>query len=146
MNAMPRTDKERAQIAEARVAELEDELAAWRAYQPQLSSIEVPRSTHFASLVKTVIGSQHANGTARFLSIMAAHGGRICRHEMLVEHLGCGPETGLHVTKVYAHKARRVLRGLGLGNLIQTIWGEGYLVGVPEAAVLRSVIERARAA
>lgn len=142
----PMTDRERCLGLEARVAELEEELGAYRANEraaafDYTAGAELWRLTElFRPLVPT-----HAALGARCLLYLAQRPGRLCPNWELGEAIAKARTSDPdRLAKIGVSKARLGLKRLAVPHDIKLVWGRGYLLErAGAAAVARLVAEPA---
>jgi Transcriptional regulatory protein, C terminal len=141
----PMTDRERALRAEARVAELEEELAAYKANERALAS-EIEEGQEYLiclDIIKTLPIDQRCKmpGVIKLLIYISQHPGRVCSKLELLELISSDKyEVQLTVVDVYISFVRKVARALGLPDAIETIWGRGWLIREDQAVCLRMAL------
>lgn len=145
------TYRDRALKAEARVAELEAELAEYQAAERGGASDDeaLQRQHRLIERLRPIARRRGAGGSAairvaKLLDYLLQHPGRLRRCEQIlaaiaVRHVDAY-ET-LDLVKVYVCDARHVLRAIGLGDAIETAWGRGYLLRADRAEALKAWCE-----
>jgi hypothetical protein len=136
---LPLTDRDRLLKAEARVAELEEELAAWQAgdarSEPRPAAERVYR---LGEVLRPQLGG-HAKTAARVLIDLLDHAGQVrpgwrIGETMAVRHC----EQPEDLAKAGVCYARRALRGMGFGEVLKTAWGVGYVIHAADAPAVRT--------
>jgi len=136
-------DRERAQRAEARVMELEAELAEYRAAERRAKAGPDWEVTYHALLR---VKAQYARnwrpgitGPARLLTLMLDHPGqRFTRGEL--HDLISNDETWLKVVDVVLSQTRRLLALIGIEDPFDTLWGQGWTIFPDKAAEIRAAL------
>jgi hypothetical protein len=136
----PLTDREQVQVLSARVAELEEELAAYRANEDQEArwARQAGRLHRVGRRLRSLAGGrlENAMGLARILLDMLDHPGMCRTKAQLV--LAWRPADAelpdsLKVADVLICRLRKVV---GFAA-IDTVWGHGWLVPFEQVAGLR---------
>lgn len=143
-----RTDRERVLQLEARVAELEDELAAWRANDADEGDDEAAalRLNAVTGVLRAVIANARGvrngvRGSARLLIHLLDRPGRLCRHAELLAAVSTKEDalpTGVNVRMC---SLRHALRRMGFPSAITTVWGEGYVLDAAAAPAIARWVE-----
>lgn len=137
---------DRALRAEARVAELEDELAAWRdrELRTERAEAETTAEAVIANTLRRLYPRvQHAPQIARLLQLLIARPGHVFGQEHIVRAISRrgGLDLGsLKVVDVTVCHARKALRVVGLDHAIVTVWGKGYLLRADEAEAVAATL------
>lgn len=141
----PLTDRERALKAEARVAELEDELAAWKAYGGAAAP-DADDATRRFGASRWLRARDRRAGTPACVSILLAllaRPGQVVSREALMRatrapdaDVDDTPET--KVVDVQIVGVRRALASVGVE--IQTVWGVGFRIPEADAETAEGLI------
>lgn len=143
----PLTDRERCLQLEARVAELEEELSAYKALEDQEArwAREAGRLHRVSKELRRLAGPKNhlarsrGHGMARVLLDLLAHVG-MCRSPVQIYNAynpaAADVPDSLKVVGVMIHYTRQVVGHAA----IETVWGQGYLVPFEQAAALRARI------
>lgn len=143
----PLTDRERVLALEARVAELEAELAAWRGNAAEDADDEaaVLRLEVVTGVLRAVIGPRGvrngARGSARLLIHMLERPGRLCRHAELLAAVSRKEDALSTGVNVRMCTLRFALRRMGFPEAIKTVWGEGYALDAAQAPAIARLVE-----
>jgi DNA-binding winged helix-turn-helix (wHTH) protein len=146
----PLTDRERCQALEARVAELEEELAAWRA--EGLDAARDDALMHRAVSLRDQLqrGDRRCAMVACGMLIrLIDHAGNVASKQQLVDASrsvgSCWDrEPALKIADVQVNFLRRGLSALGFPGMIETVWGYGYRISGANAMVLKAALEPER--
>lgn len=129
----PMTDRERVAVLEARLAELEEQLRAWEAWEREGKGAAVSDVRFNAALLKIrgrYGGGQSCHGAVRLLLALLDAKGRTLSVERLLQAAKRpgqdDPEYGL--VKVVMCRLRKRLKTRGFADVIQTIHGRGYFI------------------
>jgi len=137
----PVTDRERATMLEARVAELEEELAAWRGSATADSNLEAEAvRLETATAAMRALGCYDARGVARLMLFMVGRPGRLCPHGLLFDALATSSEASMDIVKVRVSRARKALTRFGSPDALQTIWGQGYILRAEAAKSVAALL------
>lgn len=121
---------ERALKAEARVAELEDELKAWRSYTADAPLALDPDAVFNATeTLRPYLAraGRGAPGIARLALVLIAAGGRVCSHNDLLAGLGADHDVGPSLVRVQICYLRGALDKMAPGKFeIRSVIGRGY--------------------
>jgi DNA-binding response OmpR family regulator len=141
----PLTDRERANILEVRVAELQEELAAYR--KDEAGDDLMMRLVEAMQCIRGITSpaQAHPRGTARLLLYMLERPGRLCLMDDLFRVLECGRDTMPASIKTTVSRARSYLRARGIDGAIRNIWGQGYVLEPTTAAAIRRALSCAHA-
>lgn len=145
MNTPALTYRDRALMAEARIAELEAEVAAWREYghtDPK-SSREEADTLLVAKLqrrLRALTGMNDTRGVAKTLLVLLAHPGRLCRRSTIFDAVTTDDTTDPKVIDVRVSRTRLLLRAIGYPEAITTVWGEGYVLAAESAGDIRRTL------
>lgn len=144
--------RERVYQLEARVAELEEELAAWR----ERDDFDRRWQRREAELLRLrealAIGTQDRHGYSptgvRLLLDLLEHAGRIRSKLDLLE--ACAPgaldrDLQLKNVDVYVCGLRHALARHGLREAVQTVWGKGHMISEADALQIRAALGMAAA-
>lgn len=139
----PLTDRERVLQLEARVAELEEELAAWRV-QGRVADAKgdaLARLYRLGEAMRPHV-PHHGAMAARLVAYLLARPGRVCAGGEIGEAIALGETIDPdRLAKVGVAQARRGLSSLGLSDVIRTVWGQGYLIERANVARVMALTE-----
>lgn len=128
----PLTDRERCQVLEARVAELEAELASWRANEcdERSADADVLRQEGMKTLLRSAIGKAGPPGLqARLALLLMDRPGRLLTYAWLGANIATTREACPHnAAKVALSYLRKALRVWRLADGVQTVRGRGVLM------------------
>jgi DNA-binding response OmpR family regulator len=142
----PLTDRQRCMVLEGRIAELEQELAAWRG-----NSRNADRD--FDEMQRLVRLRDRLQRGERRAALVAAgmfvrlidHPGVVVTKGQLIDasrHPGVRDhEPELRMADVQVNFLRSALRRLGLPVIIETVWGYGYRVSAECAQLAKASLE-----
>lgn len=145
MNAPALTYRDRALAAEARVAELEAEVAAWRDYRavgPRATAdeAEILMLGKLQRRLRALTGMHDSRGAARTLLVLLAHAGKLCRKQTIFDAIAVDADTQIKVVDVRVSRVRTALRIIGYPEAITTVWGEGYVLAAEAAEPIRRTL------
>jgi DNA-binding response OmpR family regulator len=132
-----------------RLADLETELRAWRAWDTGLDE-GVTRKLDLRAATRNETWRAALSAPpslACLLGVLLDAGGEILTHELIFERMRASQpiirtvEWPRGLVTVQACKLRKVLREAGLGEPIETIRGVGYRLAADEAARLATWLE-----
>lgn len=140
----PLTDRERCLHLEARVAELEEELAAWRgnARDAGRDQQSLEREARLQQLLRGT-GCHSTGCSSRLLLGLMARPGRPISYGVLSGLVAKDEDVTPHIVNVAVCHARKALRSWGLPGRIENIWGKGYAMTPDLAAALAAKLEAA---
>jgi hypothetical protein len=135
------TDRERAQIAEARVAELQDEVAAWRDYfKDDRATL---RRDRLVDALRKAYPKFSGRDSVSMLLHMAGRPGRVLSKNLLLDAIcdDLNETPDIKIVDVYVCKLRPALNALlNQEPCIVTHWGHGYSVPEDVAAALLAIV------
>lgn len=147
MTARPPTDRERALQAEARVAELEDEVREWRAQAEQQAreEYEFDQLNAVADRLRPLVAGGKAMGAARLLLSLLRRPGRVCLSASLVMAISTKARTGEYVDRstlgAAAFWLREALSRLGVPpEALRYVRPLGYQISVADAQRIRKIL------
>lgn len=125
------------------VRELQEELAEWRLRDHvAASATDVQIATLVRQAVKVLKVDLKYFGPAEFRVLLALleASPNICRHMQLftVAIRGVESDTNMEIVKVRISRLRRLLRGAGFVDVIETYWGQGYRIAPARASAIRA--------
>lgn len=137
------TDRDRCLQLEARVAELEEEVEAWRA-QARGEAREAAYATRIQALKhefrRVGVGGQLGMGAKVLLDLMA-HAGTVRTYRQLAATFATDPEDpcdkGAMVALIPVRKAMRAWR---LDHHLSNVWGVGYLLSRAGAVAVEQMM------
>jgi DNA-binding response OmpR family regulator len=137
------TDRERALSAEARISEMEEELATWRRLDQGAANREqdVMRVARVSARIRALTGTTHARGAAILLLHLLGRTERLCTHHELFNVLEPGRDTMPDVVKVRICSLRKALRAADMPDAILTVWGQGYVLSAVSAPRIRQIFD-----
>lgn len=148
----PRTDKERVLVLEAKVAELQAELSAWRANDRE-EMAEADRAQRVAAVVlrlKERFGRNrgYGAGPVRVLLELLDNPGRLRTRRQLI--IASRPQRDVDevepaMADVYVVALRRLLRGYGFPDAIATVRAVGWRLDRAQAPAICAALEPADA-
>jgi DNA-binding response OmpR family regulator len=119
-----------------RVADLEEEIAAWREYER--SETGVSEDWAFIDAIRRRLGVQKRH--ARLLIGMARSPGRIISKYNLTRMQGSYEDASIQSANVSVVFCRRAFAQAGLPNAIETVWGHGYRLSQDGADLINAII------
>lgn len=135
----PLTDRERCLQLEARVAQLEEELAAWRGHdadddrdEADALRLDAVKRALVRSVPAKALNGQQALA-ARTLLLLLDRRGRLTTQAALAARISPTGDGELKVAQVAICRLRKALRHWKLADAVRTVWGQGYVLE-PEAA------------
>lgn len=140
--------RERALRAEARVAELEEELAAWRAMKRDEArdADAVQRETRIREALRSATPEAGGPAKARVLLALIERPGEVVSLDRLLDALRGLPGTQPDVepmpkiVAVHVCKVRKALKALGRPGAIETVWGRGFRISADDVRWVRAYL------
>lgn len=145
--AVRHTDRERVLLLEARVAELEEELACWRGNQADDADerVRMERAIAIKARLQRYDRRCAFCATNILIRLMDEPGVTFTKQQLLdaSRHPGAPSdhEPDLKIVDVQVNFLRRALDGVGLRPAIETVWGIGYRTSPANAERLKAVLE-----
>lgn len=139
----PLTDRERAQVAESKVAELEEELRCWRERGggdgDDADPLRISRVRDILRKFNPAVGGL---APARLLVDLLDNAGKPRSTSQLLDAIS-DPDTfdntpSPEIIRVYLCRIRAAMKPAGLVGVIDTIWGHGASVSVENAREIRT--------
>lgn len=147
MTGVPQTDRDRMLAAEARVAELEEELEAWRANDRRIihDGDKAMRAFRLAERVRPFLKSPylgHAPQVARTLIFLLDHAGTIQPVDRLGDAVSTREIDGPNrLGAIAVTWTRAVLSQLGFEGALRNSYGQGYMIEAEVAAAIKARLE-----
>ena len=144
----PLTDRERCLQLEARVAELEEELAAYKANERRAvrDAADLSRQVKVRDFFHPAVRKRSIGAVpAAMLLHLLDHPGVVATKEQLYDcrfQPGADPdyEPQMKVVDVHVCHLREALAARGYPRAIDTVWGRGYRIEPAMAATLKAAI------
>lgn len=132
------TDRQLVVKLQARVAELEDEVAAWKAYDRDKGRADLDSARYAVVLAKVrpFCGRHGSQSSVRLLLTLLDNAGRLVTLERCLDAVrkpGRDEEPVSNLVSVGVCRLRSALSRAGYGGDVVTIWGRGYMIDVEAA-------------
>lgn len=141
----PMTDRDRAQVAEARIVELEEELRCWREQgrvdlPMNRGSDDLSRVAKMRDALKALYAAIGGAAPARvLLHLLDAHGEIVSKAALLeAVVLDEADEPHIKIVDVYICRLRKALVKAGFLGAIRTLHGIGYCIKADRADDIRA--------
>jgi hypothetical protein len=141
---IPRTDRERIYWLEARVAELEEVLAAIQRAQADQDRAMDKHVRVLRPVLRAAYAKAGGRSPAVMLCLLLAHPGREVHRDTMFDHTRGGlsrtEDASTRSLQVRMVHLRRALLALGFGNVVKTINGEGWRIDAADAQRIKDAL------